>query len=271
MALVPFKRPDDDPDHDREDEDDDHAGRAGKMSFLDHLDELRRRIVFSLVALVIGFVLCLFFIDPIYEFIMRPMQAGLEPGIRLQYIEPTEGFMIKIKMAALAGLLLATPAIMTQVWLFISPGLYAKERKLAVPFVLLSSICFLGGAAFSHIQAFPWMWRFFAGFTTDLTVFVPRVGPAFGLYVKMLLTFGLVFQMPALVLILSRLGLVTAKFLWRNLKYAILIMFIVGAVLSPGTDPIGQLLLAGPMILLYLISIVLAWLFGKKRQPVTEP
>lgn len=264
MALVPFKRPDDAPDPDQRD--DDESGQAGKMSFLDHLDELRRRIVYSLIALILGFVVCLFFIDPIYDFIMRPMLVGLEPGQRLQYIEPTEGFMLKIKMAALAGLLLATPVVMTQIWLFISPGLYAREKKLAVPFVLLSSISFIGGAAFSHLQAFPWMWRFFSSFTDEVTVFIPRIGTAFGLYVKMILIFGLVFQMPALVLILSRLGLVTARFLWRNMKYAILIMFIAGAVLSPGTDPIGQFLLAGPMVLLYLVSIVLAWLFGKKRQ-----
>jgi sec-independent protein translocase protein TatC len=154
---------------------------------------------------------------------------------------------------------------MWQVWLFVAPGLYANEKKLAIPFVALSSAGFIGGTAFAHYVVFETIFGFFAGFTNEITEYVPQASLAFAFYVKLLLVFGLVFQMPTVVLLLARLGLVTAGFLWRNIKYAVLIMFIIGAVLSPGTDPIGQALLAGPMVGLYILSIGLAWLFGKKR------
>ena len=273
MALVPFPNkssssaPDDD---DRDEEDDDSELGTGKMSFLDHLDELRRRIVYALIGVALGVVVAVFFLDPIFDFVMRPMQAALEPGQRLIFTDPTEALMLKLKMAVIAGLLLASPAVMSQVWLFIAPGLYSNEKKLAIPFVALSSICFVGGAAFAHYVVFPLTWKFFASFASDLITFMPRIEPAFGLYMKLLLIFGAVFQMPTLVLFLARLGIVTARFLIRNMKYAILIMFIVGAVLSPGTDPVGQILLAGPMFVLYLISIGLAWIFGKKKKPLEE-
>jgi len=154
--------------------------------------------------------------------------------------------------------------------LFVAPGLYANEKKLAIPFVLMSSFFFVAGAAFSHYVVFPLTWKFFQSFSSDVLTFMPRIAPAFGLYVKLMLTFGLIFQMPTLVLFLAKMGVITAKFLIKNMKYAILIMFIVGAVLSPGTDPVGQALMAGPMFLLYLISIGLAWIFGKKKRTVEE-
>ena len=117
---------------------------------------------------------------------------------------------------------------------------------------------------------FPLTWQFLGSFSNDVVTFMPRVEPAFSLYMKLILTFGVIFQMPTLVLFLAKLGLVSARFLIKNMKYAILIMFIVGAVLSPGTDPVGQIAMAGPMFLLYLLSILLAWAFGKKRQPREE-
>jgi sec-independent protein translocase protein TatC len=285
MALVPFPNksnasaPDDEPDW----EDEESESEQGKMSFLDHLDELRRRIVWSLVALFAGFVICIAFLDShevrafgrevttpsLFEFIMGPMRAALGPDTRLQLLEPTEPLMLQLKMAALAGLVLSSPFIMWQVWLFIAPGLYANEKKMAIPFVALSTIGFVSGTAFAHFVVFTTVFSFFASYTNDIVEYVPQASLAFAFYVKLLLVFGLVFQMPTVVLVLARLGLVTARFLWRNIKYAVLIMFIVGAVLSPGTDPIGQALLAGPMIVLYILSIGLAWLFGK-GQPKPE-
>ena len=240
------------------------------MGFLEHLDELRKRIVYALIALVIGVLIACLFLDQIYNFIMGPMQAALGPGQTLIYTEPTEALMLYLKMAVLVGLLIATPGVMSQVWLFVAPGLYTNEKKLAIPFVLMSSFFFVAGAAFSHYVVFPLTWKFFQSFSSDVLTFMPRIAPAFGLYVKLMLTFGLIFQMPTLVLFLAKMGVITAKFLIKNMKYAILIMFIVGAVLSPGTDPVGQVLMAGPMFLLYLISIGLAWIFGKKKRTVEE-
>jgi sec-independent protein translocase protein TatC len=152
------------------------------------------------------------------------------------------------------------------VWLFVAPGLYSHEKRFAVPFVLFSSIFFFAGAAFSHYIAFPVTWKFFIDFTPSFIVFMPKIGPAFSLYVKMLLGFGLIFQMPILVLALARMGVVTGGFLLRNFKYATLIIFILGAVLSPGTDVASQLMMAGPMMVLYTISIAIAYIFQKKRR-----
>jgi sec-independent protein translocase protein TatC len=273
MALVPFPNkartpaPDEDRDPDWEDDD---ADRAGKMSFLEHLDELRKRIVYALVSIVAGFLIACLFLTRIFNFIMAPMQAALPKGQTLIYTEPTEALMLYLKMALLVGILIASPGVMTQVWLFVAPGLYANEKKLAIPFVAMSSFFFVAGAVFSHYVVFPLTWQFFQSFASDQLSFMPRIEPAFGLYVKLMLTFGLIFQMPTLVLFLARMGIVTARFLIRNMKYAILIMFIVGAVLSPGTDPVGQVLMAGPMFILYVISIGLAWAFGKKKAPEPE-
>ena len=130
----------------------------------------------------------------------------------------------------------------------------------------------LAGAASctSSPDVFPLTWKFFQSFAGNTLTFMPRVEPAFGLYVKLILVFGLIFQMPTLVLFLARMGVVTAKFLIKNMKYAILIMFILGAVLSPGTDPVGQVMMAGPMFILYLISIAFAWMFGKKKARIED-
>lgn len=280
MALVPFpsqtperQQPiDDDVDPDRysSDADLDEYEAGGKMSFLDHLDELRRRIIWSVVAVGVGFLIACFFIDQLFDFIMKPLQTMLPPGGHLVYTDPTEAFVLYIKIAAIAGLLIASPAVMAQVWLFIAPGLYANEKKLAIPFVLMSSVFFVTGAAFSHYVVFPMTWKFFVSFTTDYMTFMPRIEPAFSLYMKMLVAFGLVFQMPTIVLFLARMGVVTARFLWRHTKYTVLIIFIVAAVITPSGDMFTQTAMAGPMILLYFVSIVLAWMFGKKKPALDD-
>jgi sec-independent protein translocase protein TatC len=276
MALVPFpsqapqRGPDD---RDRDDyslDDQDELGSGGKMSFLEHLDELRKRIIHAVVAIGIGFLIACFFIQPIFEFIMRPLKDALPPGGTLIFTEPTEAFVLYIKIAAIAGLMIASPAVMTQVWLFIAPGLYQNEKRLAIPFVLMSSVCFVGGAAFSHYVVFPLTWKFFVSFTTDFLTFMPRIEPAFGLYMKMLLAFGLVFQMPTLVLFLARMGVITARFMVRNMKYAVLIIFVAAAVLTPSGDAFTQTAMAAPMFGLYLVSILLAWMFGKKKAHITD-
>lgn len=269
MALVPFKgsaqpAPYDDPDEDDLEPDDDSAG--GKMSFLEHLDELRRRLVIAIVAVFGGFLVALFYINRIFEFVMKPLQEILPAGGRLIYTEPTEAFMLQLKVAALAGLVLAAPLVMFQVWLFVAPGLYAKEKRFALPFVFFSSLFFVGGAAFSHFVVFPIAWGFLASFTTDYMEFTPKVSSTFSLYARMLLAFGLVFQMPTVVFALARMGVVTAGFLVRNIKYAILIIFVVAAVITPTSDVVTQSLMAAPMIVLYGLSIAIAWVCGKKKR-----
>jgi sec-independent protein translocase protein TatC len=254
------------PDDPGDDRDDQPESDAGKMGFLEHLDELRRRLVVSIIALFVGFLVAFAFIGRIWQFIMQPLTAVL-PGGKLIYTEPTEAFMLYIKVAALAGLIFATPVILSQVWLFIAPGLYANEKKFAIPFVVFSTFFFVSGALFSHFVVFPVAWQFFAGFSTEFMEFMPRIGPTFSLYVRMALAFGVIFELPTLIFFLARMGVVTAGFLVRNIKYAVLVIFIIAAVLTPTPDPSGQVLMAAPMFGLYLLSIGIAWVFQKREKP----
>jgi sec-independent protein translocase protein TatC len=271
MALVPFPNkahpvPEDDfdPDLDREDD------GAGKMSFLDHLDELRQRIIWSLVSVFGGVIVAFFFINDIFNFIMRPLQQMLPPGGKMVYTDPSEAFMLDVKIALIAGLIIASPLVFAQVWLFIAPGLYAHEKKWAIPFIALSTLGFVGGAAFSHYVVFPLTWKFFASFTSDILTFMPRVEPAFEVYLRMLLAFGIVFQMPTLVLFLARMGMLTAGFMWRNFKFAVLLIVIVSAVVTPDGGGVSLVAMSVPLIGLYILSIGLAWAFGKQRPKAIE-
>jgi sec-independent protein translocase protein TatC len=277
VALVPF--PSQNRDDDRQDLPEKPAGFSpfdqddepaeGRMTFLEHLDELRRRITHAVAGLFVGFVIAFAFINPIFGFVYERL-AIVVPGGRLIYTEAPEMFMLWIKIAALTGVLIASPYIMLQVWLFIAPGLYAKEKKFAIPFVLSSSSLFVGGAAFSHYFVFPAAWNFFASFGNSYVEFLPRVGPIFGMYVKLMLALGLTFQLPVLMFVLARLGLVTAGWLAKNFKYAVLLIFITAAVITPDGNPVVQLMVGGPMVLLYLFGIAAAWLFGKSKNSDQE-
>jgi sec-independent protein translocase protein TatC len=262
MALVPFPSvtPGDDED-DRPDIED----SGSKMSFLEHLDELRKRLIYIAYSLVAGCAVAYLFIQKIVDFILLPMQHMLPGGNKLIYTSGAEPFMLYLKIGFLAGIFFASPLILYQVWKFIAPGLYTHEKKFAIPFVLMSTIFFVTGGVFSHYLAFPWTWKFFISFSTDYMIFLPKIEDAFSLYSKMLLGFGVIFEMPTLVFFLARMGVVTAGWLLRYFKYAVLIIFIVAAVVSPGTDMMSQLVMAIPMLALYVISIGVAWIFGKKR------
>jgi sec-independent protein translocase protein TatC len=247
------------------DPDDFEEGAGAKMSFLEHLDELRKRLMVSVAALGVGFLIALGFIGRIFDFIMRPLQQTLPAGSKLIYIAPTEAFMLQLKIALIVGLFIAIPVILWQLWLFISPGLYQKEKRLAIPFVVFSTMFFLMGAAFSHFVMFRWAWVFLGSFTTDYMVFTPTIESTFSLYSQMLLAMGIVFEMPTLVFFLARMGVVSAGFLLRKFKYAVLIIFIVAAVVTPTGDPMTLMVFALPMVGLYLLSIAVAWVVGPKR------
>ena len=227
MALVPFPSATPGDDQDRDPYDD--AG--SKMSFLEHLDELRKRLINIVYALIAGCVIAYIFIGRIVDFIMIPMQ----------------------------------PLILWQVWKFIAPGLYTHEKRFAIPFVLLTTVFFVTGGLFAHYVAFPVTWQFFIGFAPDYMVFIPRIDEAFALYTKMILGFGVVFEMPTLVFFLARMGVVTGQWLVKYFKYAFLAIFIVAAVISPGTDMMSQVVMAVPMLGLYGISILVAFIFQKRR------
>jgi sec-independent protein translocase protein TatC len=273
MAIVPFPSsspaPDDDPRLELTDGSELDADGA-KMSFLEHLDELRTRLIHSVIAIAVGCVISFLFLDQIFEFITLPMRQMLPAGGSLVATEPSEYFMLYLKVGVLVGLFVATPYVMWQLWLFVAPGLYAHEKRFAIPFVLLSTVFVAAGAAFSHFIAFPWTWKFFIDFSPEYVQQMIKLGPAFALYVKMLLGFAIIFQMPTLVFFLARMGVVSARFLIRHFKYAVLIIFILGAVLSPGGDVVSQAMMAGPMLALYGLSIIIAWACGRKKGAAQE-
>jgi sec-independent protein translocase protein TatC len=248
----------------------DDDSREGRMGFLEHLDELRKRIIRACLAIAAGMVVAFFFVDRIGDFILAPTLKTLPAGDALIFTRPGEGIAFYLDVAFIGGVVLSAPFVMYQVWRFIAPGLYAKEKKLAIPFVLLTTAGSIGGALFTHYFMFPATIAFLATFHSPTMKFMPRVEDTFEVYKMMVLGMVAVFQIPTLVFFLAKMRLVTARFLWRHTNYAILVIFIVAAVLTPSTDPWNQTLFAAPMFALYLISIGIAWLVGPKAQPETQ-
>jgi len=236
-----------------------------KMSFLEHLDELRRRILFAIVSLAVAFVACFTFSTEIFEFLMEPMQKALPPGGELIATKVPEVFVLYLKMSFFVAIFVASPAWITQVWLFIAPGLYKNEKRFAIPFIFCGTAFFLLGAYFSHRIIFPVAVTFLTTFGSEDIQIKPTVSEVFGFYARVILGTGIVFQIPTVVFLLARLGLVTPGLLIRQFKYAILVIFIVAAIITP-PDVVTQSLLAFPMVGLYTLSIGIAWAFGKDRE-----
>ena len=253
-AHNPIQQPDDEPD-------------ARMMGFLDHLDELRARLIKSCLALGAGMVVALFFYDRIADVVLDATIRVLPPDAQLISTRPGEAFSFYLNVALISGAVLAAPFVSYQVWRFIAPGLYRNEKKHVVPFVALAVAGTVCGALFSHYVLFPSTMEFFAGFSSPRVKFMPRIEDTFDQYLKMLLAMVIVFQLPPVVFFLAKLRLVTARLLWRNIKYAILVIFILAAVLTASPDPWNQTVFAAPMIALYLVSVGIAWLVEPKREP----
>ena len=249
-----IQQPDDEPD-------------ARMMGFLDHLDELRARLIKSCLALGAGMLLALFFYDRIADVVLDATIRILPPDTQLISTRPGEAFSFYLNVALISGAVLAAPFVSYQVWRFIAPGLYTNERKYVVPFVALAVAGTVCGALFSHYVLFPSTMAFFAGFSSPRVKFMPRIEDTFDQYLKMLLSMVLVFQLPPVVFFLAKMRLVTARFLWRHIKYAILVIFILAAVLTASPDPWNQTVFAAPMIALYLVSVGIAWVVEPKREP----
>jgi sec-independent protein translocase protein TatC len=240
----------------------------GKMSLLEHLQELRARLIRCCIAIAVGMAIAFVWIDRIVSFVLAPARAALPSGSTLIFTQPAEAFALYINVALIAGTVLALPVITWQVWRFIAPGLYGGEKQLAIPFVMLTTGGAVGGAAFSHYVIFPYMLVFFGTFSSPDLRFMPRLEDAFDLYLKMLVGNIVVFQIPTVVFFLARIRVVTARFLARNIKYAVLIIFIVAAVLTPSTDPWSQTIFAAPMLALYVLSIGIAWVAAPRQASV---
>jgi sec-independent protein translocase protein TatC len=237
-----------------------------RMTFLEHLDELRSRLIHSLGALVVGTIVCWGFRERIFHFLTQPLRDAY-PEVKFITTAPSEAFMMYVKMSFFVGIFVVAPYILYQVWAFIAPGLYQHEKAYAVPFIFMGSLFFLLGGAFGHFYLFPATFEFLYGFAGDDMQFLPKVDEYYSFYSWFLLGLGLVFQLPVVIFVLARIGLVTPAFLIRQFKFAVLASFVVAAVITPSADIINQTALAVPIILLYLLGVAVAWVFGKARKP----
>ena len=244
---------------------DESIGEDARMGFLEHLDELRKRLIYSCIAVAAGMSVAFFFVGRISDFILAPAIRMLPPGTSLIMTRPGEGFAFYLDVALIVGGVLSAPFVTYQVWRFIAPGLYAKEKRLVIPFVASAILGTIGGAAFSHYVLFPSMMAFFGTFDAPHVRFMPSIEDTFDLYRNTLLGMVAVFQIPTLVFFLARIRMVTARFLWKHIQYAVLAIFIAAALLTPSTDPWNQVVFAAPMIALYVISIGIAWLVAPRR------
>ncbi|MCM2264931.1 MAG: twin-arginine translocase subunit TatC [Desulfuromonadales bacterium] len=243
----------------------------GRMSLMHHLEELRKRVVRAGIAWLVAFMICYNYAEQMYLLISRPLRDALPAGTKLVFLTATEPFFAYLKIGAFAGLLVALPVIFWQLWGFIAPGLYAHEKRYVIPFVVLSSACFIAGTAFGFIVAFPLMFGFLvqAGTAGGEVIPMLSMGSYLSLAGQMLLAFGITFELPIVIFFLARIGVVDYAFLSRNRKYALLICFILGAIFSP-PDVVSQTVLAVPMFILYEVGIWLAYFFGKKKAPVAD-
>lgn len=233
-----------------------------KMSFLDHLEELRKRLLMSFVAMTVGFFLCWSFADRIFEKLQEPLAAFLPAGDKLAYTRLAAPFFLYMKVAFFAGLFVAAPFILWQLWLFISPGLYKKERRYALPFIVFASLFFIAGGYFGYRYILPATCSFFIETGKEFKQMV-TVDDYFSFASVIILATGLVFETPILIFFLARLGIVTPAFLIQKFKYAVVIAFVVSALVTPSPDAVTQAALAIPMIILYLIGVGVAYLFAK--------
>jgi len=238
---------------------------AGRMSFLEHLGELRVRLFKAISGIIFFFLIAWYHSRRIFEFLLRPLTPYLE-GHRPVFLEITEPFLLYMKVALLAGLFAGSPVVLYQLWAFVTPGLYPSERKYAAPFVILTSFFFILGGVFGYYVAFPYAARFLLsvakGFEPELTM-----RSLFQFESKIILGMGLVFEMPVLIFTLTKLGIVTPSFLLHHFKYAVLIIFVAAAIITPTPDVVTQCVFALPMVGLYLLGLMASYLIGPRKTP----
>ncbi len=235
-----------------------------KLPFTSHLEELRKRLITASIAIGVGFVISFGFKERLFGILVQPLIVVMKEGESLIYTGLPEAFFTYLKVSFLSGLIVASPMLLYQFWMFVAPGLYQKERRLMVPIVILSSIFFIGGALFGYFVVFPWGFKFFLGFATETIRPLPSMKEYFGFSAKLLLAFGLVFELPLVLTFMAKLGIVSVDFLKKHRKYALLLFFAGAAILTP-PDVVTQILMAMPLMVLYEISIIGAKIFGKKK------
>ena len=236
-----------------------------KQPFMSHLEELRKRLVVCAISVGVGFVAAYFFAEYLFQILTLPLKQNMAEDQQLIFTNLPEMFFAYLKTALVAGILASAPILFYQLYMFVAPGLYRSERRLVVPFVMASTILFVGGALFGYFIVFPFGFRFFLGFANESIQALPSVKEYFSFAVKLLFAFGLVFELPVVAFFLGKLGIVTPELMRTKRKYAILLTFAMGAILTP-PDVVTQCMMAGPLIVLYEISILVVRMAGKKKE-----
>lgn len=244
---------------------------SSKMPITSHLEELRKRLMRSLIAIGIGMAICYNFKEQLFNVLTYPLTTALPPNSYMIFTSLPEAFFNYLKISFFAGLMLASPYVLYQIWKFISPGLYETEKKYVVPFVVVATLLFSGGVAFCYFLVLPPAFKFFTEFATDFLKPMLSLREYLSLALKLLFVFGLMFEIPVFLFFLAKLGIVTPAFLAKQRKYAILIIFIAAAILTPTPDAFTQILMAIPMIVLYEISIIVIRLGVKKKAEKPSP
>jgi sec-independent protein translocase protein TatC len=244
---------------------------ARSMPLLAHLEELRRRIIFSVLGVLVGFVSCWAFADRIFGLMQQPIIGALRHhgiGGGLVYLNPTEPFNLYLEVALVGGLFVASPFVFYQLWLFIAPGLYRKEKRYVMPFLLSTVGLFMAGGLFGYKMVYPASLDFLIGYGQRFQPMI-TIGEYTKLFVTIIVGLGLIFEMPILVFFLALMRLITARWMWRNLRYSILVIFIIAAIVTPTADILNMCLFAVPMIALYAISMGVAWMVNARREQAT--
>jgi len=238
-----------------------------KMSFLDHLGELRQRLLWSLLAVLVFFIPAYAFSNEIFEFLMKPLIENLPEGSTLIFTRPAEGFTTYLKVSFFAALILAIPFILYQAWKFVAPALYKEEKRIIIPFIFFGSLFFALGAAFCYYVASPPAFKFLLNeYSSEYVKAFPTIREALSFFMALIFGFGLVFEFPLIIFILARIGLVTSKWLREKRKYAIVLSALIAAILTPTTDAVSMMLMFVPIIIFYELGILVAWMFGKKKK-----
>jgi len=238
------------------------------MSFLEHLEELRRRIIYSLISVGVGFGAAFWKAEWIYSFVQVPVVEALRAhhkSEQLVYLNPTEPFNLYLKVGLLGGLFLASPFILYQVWAFIAPGLYRNEKRYVIPFMVVTVFLFLAGGYFGYRLVYPQALNFLIGYGEQFQPMI-TIGEYTDLFLTVIIGLGVIFELPILVFFLSLMGVVDAGWMWRNFRYSILVIFIIAAILTPTTDILNMCVFAAPMVVLYVLSIGIAWFFHRDRR-----
>lgn len=243
-------------------------GEMPAMSFLEHLEELRRRIIYALIAVAVGFFACWAYAERIYEIMQKPIITALHANgmsEKLVYLNPTEPFNLYLKVAFMAGLFVTSPFVLYQVWMFISPGLYRHEKRYVMPFMFSTVGLFLAGGVFGYKIVYPQALNFLISYGKQFQPMI-TIGEYTDLFLTIIIGMGAIFELPILVFFLSLMGIVSAGWMWRNFRYSILVIFIIAAIVTPTTDILNMCIFAAPMIALYALSIAIAYLVHPKQR-----